>query len=167
MIQPQSNHREIKGKSKQITDLIKNIITPIAEQNTNLRKDLQTTNKRIDELNTLILDLTTKNKNKITENKIVITNKIDEINNQVTNTMVNHIVTNENRMNATLQKDNKKKKRHIQTQTNHVSTYKFQEVNKHHLHSPRQKQTNTIPVSQNTNTSRNKNVILMDSFIDY
>ena len=48
------------------------------------------------ELNTLILDLTTKKKNKITENKILITNKIDEINNQVTNTMDNHIVTTEN-----------------------------------------------------------------------
>ena len=29
--------------------------------------------------------------------------------------MVNHIVTNENRTNAALQKDNKKKKRHIDT----------------------------------------------------
>ena len=61
----------------EITDLIKNIITPMAEENTNLQKDLQTANKRIDEFNTLILDLTTKNKNKISENKILFTNKID------------------------------------------------------------------------------------------
>ena len=51
--------------------------------------------KRIDELNnTLLLDLTTK-KNKITKNKILITNNIDKIN----------IVTTGNRTNATLQKD--------------------------------------------------------------
>ena len=74
---------------------------------------MQTAKKRIDEPNTLILDLTTKNENKITENKILITNKIDEINNQVTNAMENQIVTTENRTNATLQKDNKKKKKHI------------------------------------------------------
>ena len=48
-------------------------------------KDLQTVNKRIDELKTLILDLKTKNKSKITENKILITKKNDEVNNQVTN----------------------------------------------------------------------------------
>ena len=55
----QEEQKEIRTE---ITDFIKNIITPIAEENTNLRKDLQTTSKRIDELNTLILDLTTKNK---------------------------------------------------------------------------------------------------------
>ena len=75
--------KRYQEKQKEITteiiDLINNIITPIAEENTNLRKDLQTANKRIDELNTLILDLTTKNKNKITENKILITNNIDKI----------------------------------------------------------------------------------------
>ena len=70
---------EQKEITTEIIDLINNIITPIAEENTNLRKDLQTANKRIDELNTLILDLTTKNKNKITENKILITNNIDKI----------------------------------------------------------------------------------------
>ena len=101
---------EQKEITTEITDLIKNIITPIAEENTNLQKDLQTANKRTDELNTLILDLTTKNKNKITENKILITNKIDEINNQVTNTMDNHIVTTENRINATSQKETKRRK---------------------------------------------------------
>ena len=66
----------------------------------------QTGNKRIDESNTLILDLATKNKNKITVNKILITNKTDEINNQLTNTMDNHIETTKNRTNANLQKDN-------------------------------------------------------------
>ena len=104
---------EQKELATKITDSIKNIITRIVEENTNLRKDLQTANKRIDELNTLILNLTTKNKNKITENKILITNNIDKINNQVTNRVDNYIVTTKNRTNATLQKDNKKKKRHI------------------------------------------------------
>ena len=47
----------------------------MAKENINLWKDLQTANKRIDELNTLILDLTTKNKSKTTENKILITKK--------------------------------------------------------------------------------------------
>ena len=50
-------------------------------------------NKRIDELNALVPDLTTKNQNKITENKMLITNNIDKINNQVTNTVDNYIVT--------------------------------------------------------------------------
>ena len=100
---------EQKELATKITDSIKNIITRIVEENTNLRKDLQTANKRIDELNTLILDLTTNNKNKITETKILITNNIDKINNAVTNTRDNHIVTTENRTNATLRKDNKNK----------------------------------------------------------
>ena len=106
-------YQEQKELATKITDSIKNIITRIVEENTNLRKDLQTANKRIDELNTLIADLTTKNQNKITENKILITNNIDKINNQVTNRVDNYIVTTKNRTNATLQKDNKKKKRHI------------------------------------------------------
>ena len=82
---------EQKEITTEITDIMRNIITPIAEENTILRKDLQTAKKTIDELNTLILDLTTKNKNKITKNKILITNKINEINNQMTNTMDRHI----------------------------------------------------------------------------
>ena len=134
---------EQKEITTEITDLIKNIITPIAEEKTKLLKDLQTANKRIHELNTLILDLTRKNKNKITENKILITNNIDKINNQVTNTMLNHIVRTENRTNATLQKDNKKKqkgeKTHIETNQppKHIEISASQ---KHHRHSPRQKQ---------------------------
>ena len=78
----QEEQKEITTK---ITDIIKKIITPIAEEKTKLLKDLQQASKRIDELNTLILDLTIKNKNRITENKILITNNIDKINNQVTN----------------------------------------------------------------------------------
>ena len=100
----QEEQKEITTK---ITDIIKKIITPIAEEKTKLLKDLQQASKRIDELNTLILDLTIKNKNRITENKILITNNIDKINNQVTNTMLNHIVTTENRRNKTLQKRRK------------------------------------------------------------
>lgn len=59
--------------------------------NTNLRKEVQATIKRIDEINILIIDLTKKSKNKISEKKILITNKIDEINNRMTNTMKNRI----------------------------------------------------------------------------
>ena len=73
----------------------------------------QTGNKRIDESNTLILDLATKNKNKITVNKILITNKTDEINNQLTNTMDNHIERTKNRTNANLQKNNNNKKKKL------------------------------------------------------
>ena len=82
----QEEQKEITTK---ITDIIKKIITPIAEENTILRKDLQAVNKRIYELNTSVLDLTSKNNNKIIENKILITSKITEINNQMTNTMDN------------------------------------------------------------------------------
>ena len=41
---------EQKKITAEITDLIKNIITPIAGENTNLRKDLPIENKRKDEL---------------------------------------------------------------------------------------------------------------------
>ena len=110
---------EQKEITTEMTDLIKNIITAIAEQSTNVRKDLQTANRRVDQLNTLILDLTTNNKNKTTENKILITNNIHKINNHVNNTRDNHIVTTENRTNATLQKDNKKKQKEVKT---HIET---------------------------------------------
>ena len=163
----------------EITDLIKNIITPMAEENTNLQKDLQTANKRIDEFNTLILDLTTKNKNKISENKILFTNKIDEINNQEIKLMDNHIVTNENRTNATLQKDSKKKQKEEKTHTDtnqppkHIEILASQQTPST-LSTTKANQTekiNTTPVTQNTNNSRNQNiVILMDSnrtFIDF
>ena len=112
----QEEQKQMTTKTK---DSIKNAITPIAEWNTKLQKDLQTANKRVDELNTLIPDLTTKNKNKITENEILITNNLDKTNNQVTNAIDSHIVTTQNRTNATLQKDNKKKlkeeKTHMET----------------------------------------------------
>ena len=64
---------EQKKITIEITDIIKNIITPIAEENKILREDLLKAIKRIDELNTLILDLTTKNKN--TENKQLLRTK--------------------------------------------------------------------------------------------
>ena len=64
---------EQKKITTEITDIIKNIITPIAEENKILREDLLKAIKRIDELNTLILDLTTKNKN--TENKQLLRTK--------------------------------------------------------------------------------------------
>ena len=78
----QEEQKEITTK---ITDIIKKIITPIAEENTILWKYLQAVNKRIYELNTSILDLTSKNNTKIIENKLLITSKINEINNQMTN----------------------------------------------------------------------------------
>ena len=64
---------EQKKITTEITDITKNIITPIAEENKILREDLLKGIKRIDELNTLILDLTTKNKN--TENKQLLRTK--------------------------------------------------------------------------------------------
>ena len=166
----QEEQKEITTK---ITDLIKKIITPIAEEKTKLLKDLQqTANKRIDELNSLILDLTIKNKNKITESKILITNNIDKINNQVTNTMLNRIVTTENRRNATLKKDNKKKqkgeKTHIETNQppKHIEISASQQTPPT-LSTTKTSQTekiNTTLVSQNTNNSRKQNiVIIMDS----
>ena len=67
----QEDQKEI---TPEITDIIKNVITPIAEENTILRKNLQAENYRKDQINTLILDLTTKNKNEINEKKILIRN---------------------------------------------------------------------------------------------
>ena len=64
---------EQKKITTEITDITKNIITPIAEENKILREDLLKGIKRIDELNTLILDLATKNKN--TENKQLLRTK--------------------------------------------------------------------------------------------
>ena len=64
---------EQKKITTEITDIIKNIITPIAEENKILREDLLKAIERIDGLNTLILDFTTKNKN--TENKQLLRTK--------------------------------------------------------------------------------------------
>ena len=64
---------EQKKITTEITDITKNIITPVAEENKILREELLKRIKRIDELNTLILDLTTKNKN--TENKQLLRTK--------------------------------------------------------------------------------------------
>ena len=64
---------EQKKITTEITDITKNIITPVAEENKILREDLLKGIKRIDELNTLILDLATKNKN--TENKQLLRTK--------------------------------------------------------------------------------------------
>ena len=105
--------------TNEITDIIKNIITPIVEVNTNLRKEVQATIKRIDEINILIIDLTKKSKNKISEKKILITNKIDEINNRMTNTMKNRIKRVEKCKIQTYKEATKKhkKKRHKWIQT--------------------------------------------------
>ena len=164
----QEEQKEITTK---ITDLIKNIITRIVEENTNLRKDLQTANKRIDELNALVPDLTTKNQNKITENKMLITNNIDKINNQVTNTVDNYILTTKTRTNATLQKDNKKKQKEEKTHIEANQPPKHIEISAIQQTPPALSTTktnqsakiNTTPVRQNTSNSRNQNiVILMD-----
>ena len=138
-----------------------------------MQKDLQTTNKRIDELNTLILDLTTKNKNKITENKILITNKIDDINNQMTNTIDNHIERAENRTKANLQKESKKKQKEEKTQIDtdqvppkHIEITAGQQTpptfskTKTNQTEKTSKKINTIPVGQNTNSSRNQNIAI-------
>ena len=169
---------EQKELTTKVTDLIKNIRTRIVEENTNLRKDLQTANKRIDELNALVPDLTTKNQNKITENKMLITNNIDKINNQVTNTVDNYILTTKTRTNATLQKDNKKKQKEEKTHIEANQPPKHIEISAIQQTPPALSTTktnqsakiNTTPVRQNTSNSRNRNiVILMDSnrkFID-
>lgn len=69
------NQAEKKKITTEIIYVIKNVIIPFSEENTIMRKKLQPPNKMIDELNNLILDLTTKNKSKISENKILIRNK--------------------------------------------------------------------------------------------
>ena len=93
--------------------------------------------------------------------------------------MNNHIVTTDNRTNATLEKDNKKKqkeeKTHIETNQppKHMEIWASQQKPPT-LSTTKTSQTekiSTTPVSQNRNNSRNQNiVILMDSnrkFIDF
>ena len=113
------------------------------------------------------------------EQKQLIPNNIEKINNQVTNTMVNHIVTTEIRTNANLQQDNKKKQKeemtHIETNQppKHIEISTGQQTPPP-LSTTRTNQIekiNTTPVSQNTSNSRNQNIAtLIDSnrkFIDF
>ena len=58
---------------------IKDVITPIAEENKKLKEDLHTAYQKIKELNSLVLDLTTKNKNKMKETKDWVTNEVEHI----------------------------------------------------------------------------------------
>ena len=85
------------------------------------------------------------------------------------------MVTTENRTNATLKKDNKKKKRHIDTNQppKHIEIPASQKTPPT-LSMTKTNQTekiSTTPVNQNTNNSRKQNtVILMDlnrKFIDF
>ena len=92
--------------------------------------------------------------------------------------MDNHIVTTENRINATLQKDNKKKQKEEKTQRQnqppkHIEIPASQQKPPTHsmTKTNQTEKISTTPVNQNTNNSRNQTiVILMDSnkkFIDF
>ena len=60
--------------------IIKSIAIPIAEENKKLKDNLEITHKRINNLNSLILDMSTRNKNRLCEQKNWVDNKMDEIN---------------------------------------------------------------------------------------
>ena len=63
--------------------IIKNIVISIAEENKKLKDNLETTHKRINNLNSLILDMSTRNKNRLCDHKNWVDNKMDEINGSI------------------------------------------------------------------------------------
>lgn len=63
--------------------IIKSIAIPIAEENKKLKDNLETTHKRKDNLNSLILDMSTRNKNRLCDHKNWVDNKMDEINDSI------------------------------------------------------------------------------------
>ena len=63
--------------------IIKSIAIPIVEENKKLNDNLETTHKRKDNLNSLILDMSTRNKNRLCDHKNWVDNKMDEINGSI------------------------------------------------------------------------------------
>ena len=53
--------------TEEITDVLKNFITPLTEENAQLKLELEAANKRIENLNLLLLDMTNQNANKLKE----------------------------------------------------------------------------------------------------
>ena len=57
--------RDLQEITTEITNIIKQIITVIAEENKKLKNDLETVQKRIDDLKSLIIDMSTRKKKRI------------------------------------------------------------------------------------------------------
>ena len=53
--------------TEEITDVLKNFITPLTKENAQLKLELEAANKRIENLNSLLLDMTNQNANKLKE----------------------------------------------------------------------------------------------------
>ena len=52
--------RDLQEITTEITNIIKQIITVIAEENKKLKNDLETVHKRIDDLKSLVIDMSTR-----------------------------------------------------------------------------------------------------------
>ena len=55
--------------SEEITDILKNFITPLTEENAQHKLELEAANKRIDNLNSQLVDMINQNANKVKELK--------------------------------------------------------------------------------------------------
>ena len=56
--------RDLQEITTEITNIIKQIITVIAEENKKLKNDLETVHKRIDDLKSLVIDMSTRKEKK-------------------------------------------------------------------------------------------------------
>ena len=65
--------------TEEITDILENSITPLTEENAQLKLDLEAANKIIENLNSLLLDMTNQNANKVKELKNWVSCKLEAI----------------------------------------------------------------------------------------
>ena len=63
----------------EITDILKNFITPLTKENLQLKQELEAANKRIENLNSQLLDVTNGNANKVKELKNWVTCKLEAV----------------------------------------------------------------------------------------
>ena len=65
--------------TEEITDILKNFITPLTKENLQLKQELEAANKRIENLNSQLLDVTNGNANKVKELKNWVTCKLEAV----------------------------------------------------------------------------------------
>ena len=65
--------------TEEITDILKNFITPLTKENAQLKQELEAANKRIENLNSQLLDVTNGNANKVKELKNWVTCKLEAV----------------------------------------------------------------------------------------
>ena len=65
--------------TEEITDTLKNFITPLTKENAQLKLELEAANKRIENLNSQLLDVTNGNANKVKELKSWVSCKLEAV----------------------------------------------------------------------------------------